>query len=133
LLDNEPDAIHADGIQVYFRLPGEEAVHGLLIVPSVAGGEVIAHVVEGTASGEDVIRGAWRPTESGYTLTVGITPPGWGQLRPGEVLDFDLLVNQKQPGRTRRSGQLVWSGGGGWIWLRGDRQDPARFGTLELR
>jgi hypothetical protein len=133
LLDNEPDAIHGDGIQVYFRLPGDDAVHGLLIVPSVESGELIAHVVEGTASGEDVIRGAWRPTESGYTLTVGITPPGWGQFRPGEVLDFDLLVNQMQPGRTRRSGQLVWSGGGGWIWLRGDRQDPARFGTLELR
>jgi hypothetical protein len=28
---------------------------------------------------------------------------------------------------------LVWSGGGGWVYLRGDRQDPARFGVLELR
>jgi len=132
-LDNEPDAIHADGVQVYFRLPGEDLVHGLLIVPSVEGGGVIAQPVAGTASDEDVVRGGWRATDSGYTLTVGITPPGWGQFRPGEMMDFDLLVNQMLPGRTRRSGQLVWSGGGGWIWLRGDRQDPARFGTVELR
>jgi len=26
----------------------------------------------------------------------------------------------------------VWSGGGGWVWLRGDRQDPGRFGVVEL-
>jgi hypothetical protein len=64
---------------------------------------------------------------------VAIIPSGWGQVRPGEVIDFDLLVNRMLPGRMRRAGQLVWSGGGGWVWLRGDRQDPARFGTLELR
>jgi hypothetical protein len=45
---------------------------------------------------------------------------------------FDLLVNELLPGRVRRSGQLVWSGGNGWVWLRGDRQDPARLGALEL-
>jgi hypothetical protein len=37
-----------------------------------------------------------------------------------------------QPGRVRRAGQLVWSGAGGWIYLRGDRHDPAPLGTLEL-
>jgi hypothetical protein len=132
-LDNEPDEIHADGIQVYFRLPGDESVHGLLIVPSSEGGELIARAVAGTASQEDSIRGSWQATEAGYTVTVAIIPSGWGQFRPGEVIDFDLLVNQMLPGRMRRAGQLVWSGGGGWVWLRGDRQDPARFGTLELR
>jgi heparinase II/III-like protein/alginate lyase len=132
-LDNEPDEIHADGIQVHFRLPGEESVHGLLIVPSSEGGELISRAVAGTASQEDTIRGSWQATESGYTLTVAIIPPGWGQFRPGEVMDFDLLVNRMLSGRMRRVGQLVWSGGGGWVWLRGDRQDPARFGTLELR
>ena len=133
LLDNEPDEIHADGIQVYFRFPGEESVHGLLILPSSEGGGLIARAVAETASQEGTIRGRWQATESGYTLTVGIIPPGWGQFRPGEVMDFDLLVNQMLPGRMRRSGQLVWSGGGGWVWLRGDRQDATRFGTLELR
>jgi len=28
--------------------------------------------------------------------------------------------------------QLVWAGDGGWVWLRGDRHDPAHFGHLEL-
>jgi len=45
---------------------------------------------------------------------------------------FDLLVNEMLPGRLRRAGQLVWSGGNGWVWLRGDRQDVARMGMLEL-
>jgi hypothetical protein len=94
---------------------------------------LIARPVPGTLSGGDAVRGGWQRTESGYTLTVAITPAGWGQFRPGEEIDFDLLINQMLPDRMRRSGQLVWSGGGGWVWLRGDRQDPERFGTLELR
>ncbi len=47
---------------------------------------------------------------------------------PGSV----SIINEMLPGRMRRAGQLVWSGGGGWVWLRGDRQDPTRFGILEL-
>jgi hypothetical protein len=132
-LDNELDEIHGDGIQVYFRLPADEAVHGLLIVPSTETGDLITRPVPGTESGEDAVRGGWQRTESGYTLTVAITPADWGQLRPGEEMAFDLLINQMLPDRMRRAGQLVWSGGGGWVWLRGDRQDPARFGKLELR
>ena len=58
---------------------------------------------------------------------------GWSDVRLGDRIEFDLLVNEMQPERLRRAGQLVWSGGGGWVWLRGDRQDPSRFGTLELR
>lgn len=51
----------------------------------------------------------------------------------GQLLDFDLIVNEMQPDRERRAGQLVWSGGGGWVWLRGDRHDPARLGQLHLQ
>ena len=79
-----------------------------------------------------MVRGTWQPTEEGYRITAAISPPGWSALRSGERIGFDLLVNEMQSGRLRRAGQLVWSGGGGWVWLRGDRQDPARFGTLEL-
>jgi hypothetical protein len=80
-----------------------------------------------------MVRGSWQPTEAGYRITAAISPPGWSAMRSGEAIGFDLLVNEMQSGRLRRAGQLVWSGGGGWVWLRGDRQDPARFGTLELR
>jgi len=102
-----------------------------LIVPSTTG-ELIVRGVEGTRAAADQVTGSWSPTEAGYLLTVTITPPDWGDLRPGEEIGFDLLINQMLPDRLRRAGQLVWSGGGGWVWLRGDRQDPARFGTLEL-
>jgi hypothetical protein len=131
-LDNEPDEIHRDGIQVYFQVPGEEAAHGLLIVPSTSG-DLVVRPVSGTLGNRDTVRGSWQAGDTGYTLTAGITPPDWPRFRPGEQIAFDLVVNQMLPDRQRRAGQLVWSGGGGWVWLRGDRQDPARFGTLELR
>jgi hypothetical protein len=79
-----------------------------------------------------MVRGGWQPTEEGYSLTLGIALPEWS-ARPGEVIGFDLLVNRVEEGRQRRSGQLVWSGGGGWVYLRGDRQDPSAMGLLELR
>jgi hypothetical protein len=131
LLDNEPDEIHAEGIQLYVRLPEEEVGSGVLIVPSTTG-ELIVRGVEGTTGAPDQVIGGWSDTDAGYLLTMTITPPDWGEFRPGEEIGFDLLINQMLPDRLRRAGQLVWSGGGGWVWLRGDRQDPARFGTLEL-
>jgi Heparinase II/III-like protein/Carbohydrate family 9 binding domain-like len=132
-LDNEPDEIHSDGLQVYLRLPYDESIVGILIVPSTDEGGLIARGIAGTAGTSEIVRGSWEPTDSGYRITAAISPPGWSALRPGEAIGFDLLVNEMQSGRLRRAGQLVWSGGGGWVWLRGDRQDPARFGTLELR
>jgi hypothetical protein len=130
-LDNEPDEIHADGVQLYIRLPQDETGSGVLIVPSTTG-ELIVRGVKDTRAAADQVAGGWSTTETGYLLTVTVTPPDWGDLRPGEEIGFDLLINQMLPDRLRRAGQLVWSGGGGWVWLRGDRQDPARFGTLEL-
>jgi len=53
-------------------------------------------------------------------------------VRGGVRFPFDLLVNEMRPDRLRRAGQLVWSGGGGWVYLRGDRQSAAAFGMLEL-
>jgi hypothetical protein len=131
-LDNEPDEIHADGVQVYLRLPSEETPHGLLIVPSTEGGDLIVRPVSGMIGREDVARGRWRATDTGYLLTAAIVPVGWASFRLGEEIGFDLLINQMLPGRIRRAGQLVWSGGGGWVWLWGDRQDYAKFGILKL-
>ena len=78
------------------------------------------------------VRGEWRRTATGYRVTVAIPWPAGAYPHAGGKLRFDLIVNEMLPGRTRRVGQLVWSGGGGWVWLRGDRQDPSRFGVLEL-
>jgi hypothetical protein len=78
-----------------------------------------------------MVTGAWRRTETGYAVTLRIAPPEWNS-RGGDVLGFDALVNEMRPGRLRRAGQLVWSGGGGWVYLRGDRQPAESFGLLEL-
>jgi hypothetical protein len=78
------------------------------------------------------VSGSWEPTPGGYRITAAFTLPGWEQLGAGNTIGFDLLVNEMRAGRERRAGQLVWGADGGWVWLRGDRHDPARFGVLEL-
>ena len=139
-LDNEPDDIHSDGLQVY--LAGDEAsgngheAIGYLIVPEAEGGVLRVHATSDTSGDPHGVWGAWVRTERGYRVTLGLVWPDGGGGGPrahvGGRRRFDLLVNEMLPGRTRRAGQLVWSGGNGWVWVRGDRQDVARMGVLEL-
>jgi hypothetical protein len=114
-------------------LPPEDTVSGFLIVPSTEDGAVIVRGIAGYAGTAEDVQGRWAPIDGGYRVTLAITPAGWSGVRRGDLIGFDLLVNEMQSGRLRRAGQLVWSGGGGWVWLRGDRQEPSRFGKLELR
>ncbi len=145
-LDNEPDDVHSDGLQVY--LAGDDAggngpgAIGYLIVPDAEGRALRVHATSDTSGDPQSVRGAWVRTERGYRVTLGLVWPdgggggGGGRAGPrahvGGRLRFDLLVNEMLPGRTRRAGQLVWSGGNGWVWVRGDRQEPDRMGVLEL-
>ena len=131
LLDNDPDDIHSDGLQVYIRMPEDPAVHGYLIVPA-AGGKLRVHGAGETKGLASEVHGAWSETDTGYRVTVAISAADFARAHVGAHVGFDLLVNEMLPGRVRRAGQLVWSGGGGWVWLRGDRQEPDRLGTLEL-
>ncbi|MDQ2669158.1 MAG: heparinase II/III family protein, partial [Gemmatimonadota bacterium] len=133
LLDNERDEIHSAGIQVYLRSPGHGGFLGLLVVPVPETSDVRVLPVDGTAADADVARGGWQLTDGGYRITLAIEPPEWSLWYAGNEVAFDLLVNEMRPGRDRRSGQLVWSGGGGWVWLRGDRHDPARLRPLVLQ
>ena len=137
-LDNEPDDIHSDGVQVYLARDEtggtrDERV-GYLIVPDSAGRGLRVLPTSDSSADPLRVRGAWQRTERGYRVTLGIAWPQWGGQRAhvGGRLRFDLLVNEMLPGRTRRAGQLVWSGGNGWVFVRGDRQDVARMGVLEL-
>jgi heparinase II/III-like protein len=138
LLDNEPDDIHSDGVQIYVDLGSGEShddalVYGFLVVPESTGSGLRVSAVAGTAARADMVTGGWRRTREGYCLALGLALPRWNELAvAGTRLGFDLLVNHMEPGRERRSGQLVWSGRNGWVWLQGDRQHPARFGELEL-
>ena len=131
-LDNEPDDIHADGVQLYVRTAPDRPVHGYLVTPASEDGAIRVRGASETAADPAAVQGSWQRGESGYTLTLAVAFAGW-EPRLGDRIGFDLLVNRIEAGRERRSGQLVWSGGGGWVFLRGDRQDPASLGVLELR
>jgi hypothetical protein len=130
-LDNEPDDIHADGVQIYLRLTPEGPVYGFLVALAAESGAIRVHPTAETRAASEMIQGAWQRSDAGYRLTLAVVLPDW-QPRSGDTIDFDILVNRAEPDRLRRAGQLVWSGGGGWVYLRGDRQDPARLGLLEL-
>jgi hypothetical protein len=143
-LDNEPDDIHSDGLQVYVAADGgegrENGYVGYLIVPDAEGPGVRATATTDSAGdasgggkgGGGGVRGGWQRTERGYRVTVRVPWPAAARPHIGGRVGFDLIINEMLPGRVRRAGQLVWSGGDGWVWLRGDRQDPVRFGVLEL-
>ncbi|HJS43285.1 MAG TPA: heparinase II/III family protein [Gemmatimonadales bacterium] len=139
-LDNDPDDIHSDGLQIFIDAADAErdggAPVGYLIVPQVDGRGVRVACTSDTRGTVDtsLVHGEWRRTDRGYRVTVGIPWTSTPGVHPhaGARVRFDLIVNELLPGRMRRTGQLVWSGGGGWVWLRGDRQDPSRFGVLEL-
>jgi hypothetical protein len=131
-LDNEPDDIHADGLQVYLRPEADGAVYGFLVVPSDDTGGIRVRATSGGAGTPEMVTGAWQPTGTGYSMALRVALPDWSP-RGGDTLGFDLIVNEMHPDRLRRAGQLVWSGGAGWVYLRGDRQPAESFGTLELR
>jgi hypothetical protein len=130
-LDNEPDDIHSDGVQVYLIPAPDAAPRGALVVPEETEAGLRVQPTGGDAEPLDV-SGGWSLTESGYLVTLAIRADAWPDRRRGDRVPFDLIVNEMHPGRERRAGQLVWSGRGGWVWLRGPRQPRASFGELEL-
>jgi hypothetical protein len=138
LLDNEVDDIHSDGVQLYLQQGAGREVFGLLAVPDADAGTSAGTVRLRGIGGESVdaqaAEGRWQLTADGYCVTLRVTPSWWESVLGADQVRFDLIVNQMlpPPSRMRRAGQLVWTGGGGWVWLRGDRHDPQRFGVLEL-
>lgn len=131
-LDNEPEDINSDGVQIYVRNGDDAPVRGYLVVPDARGQGLRVAGAAGTVGRPDEVRGGWARTDGGYRVTLALKFVDGAVPHVGGKVGFDLLVNEMVPGRERRAGQLVWSGGNGWVWLRGDRQDPERFGELEL-
>jgi len=122
-LDNEAADIHSDGVQCYV---GRDRWEGYVAVPELGGETARVRAVAGTAGDADRVRATWRQTPTGYAMRIVCdTGRAFG---PGDHFRFDLVVNEMQRGRARRAGQLALRGGG-WVYLRGDRE-PA-FGAPE--
>ncbi len=118
-LDNEMADIHSDGIQCYVHWQGWR---GYVVVPEHGGGTVRISPVAGTPADCATVSGEWRPTDQGYVVILRID---LGRaLRAGEAVPVNVIVNEMYADRERRAGQLALSGGGGWVYLRGDREDP---------
>jgi len=129
LLDNDPEDVHSDGLQVYLDVGGQQ--RGGLVVPQ-EGGRLHCRILGGSPLEGMEIRGSWAPLDTGYRVTLELMDPAIRNLGPGGRVGFDLLINELLPGRVRRAGQLVWSGGNGWVYLRGDAHDMTQAGSLEL-
>ena len=125
-LDNEPADIHSDGVQAYL---GRDQWMGVLAVPELETGGVRIRPVAGTASFPAGVTGWSRRTPDGYEVQLRLaTGRPW---RPDDRLRFTVTVNEMAPQRERRSGQLALAGGG-WVWLRGDRESPTEAVEAEI-
>ena len=114
--DNESPDIHSDGVQWYVGL---ESWTGYVAVPGKDLGTVAVRAVAGMDGGPRV-EGAWGKIDGGYWMVLQY--PLDTKLQTGDEFLVDVVVNQMEPGRSRRAGQLTLSGNGGWVYLRGDRE-----------
>ena len=124
-LDNEYADIHSDGVQLYVAAAGWERPAAWLAVPEHPAPRVRTRIVDGARAGVSLTAG-WNRERDGYAMRFEIPLDALGTARSLPVA-LDVIVNDMASHRMRRRGQLVLSGGGGWIYLQGDRQSPARF------
>jgi hypothetical protein len=126
-LDNEVPDIHSDGLQCYLGLA---KWCGFLLLPDLDSPTMRGAVVAGTAGELSKLESEWTRTDEGYRALVRVDVGR--ELQPGERFPVNLVVNEMYPGRTRRAGQLALAGGGTWVYLRGDREDPALAAVAEV-
>jgi len=115
--DNEHPDIHSDGIECFHDVGGWA---GYLVVPDTRSDTVRVRAVAGTVGQPSRVRGTWSKTSTGYAVVVAIEIGH--RLRQGDTFRVNLVVNEMYSYRQRRAGQLALSGGGGWVYLRGDRE-----------
>ncbi len=126
-LDNEVPDIHSDGVQIYADIDGWS---GFLVVPDPDSDGVRVAGIQPTVSEPAAADGAWARTARGYRLLVHVATGR--SLRKGDRILVNLIVNEMYSSRQRRAGQLALSGGGGWVYLRGDREHPAHAVIAEV-
>ncbi len=131
LLDNERPEVNGDGVQLFVR-GSAGPMAGWLVAPELGGG--VRAVATTPAAAALPIRAAWRATADGYAVELAVDRAALARAGDdARVAYVDVLVNEMPPGRERRRGQLVLSGAGGtFVYLQGDRHDPARLLPLAL-
>ena len=127
--DNEHPDVNGDGVQLYVRTPADGGAW--MIVPEVGRREARVRPLEGWGTLQ-LRRAVWRPSADGYELRAHIAL-GASSASGDYPIAIDVLINETAPGRERRRGQLVLSGAEGeFVYLRGDRHDPARLVPLVI-
>ena len=121
-LDNERADINGAGVQLYLR--AREARAGYMIIPVPDSDRVAIREIDGWGDAIP-IEAMWTSTADGYVVEIRVDAIG---AQGDAVIELDVVVNEMPANRERRRGQLVLSGGAGeFIYLRGDRHDPARL------
>jgi hypothetical protein len=127
-LDNEMPDIHSDGVQLYLDWNGW---FGFVAVPEEGRDAVRIRPVAGTVAETGQLTGTWQQTVEGYRVLlcfdVGV------ELQTGDHIVMQVVVNEMHGGRVRRAGQLALAGGGGWVYLRGDRESWINAVRAEVR
>ena len=118
--DNDPAAVHGDGVQLY--LEAGPVAAGWLLVPVAGSTAVGKRVAEGWSDALPV-EASWHASAGGYLLTIAANvPSGVGDV------GVDVIVNEIGSERMRRRGQLVLSGARDeFVYLRSDRHDRERL------
>jgi hypothetical protein len=147
-LDNERAAINGDGLQLHLGVAAGdrvEPVGGWLLVPVLPGPAVdVARTTAPDATADAVMPSAtWAALPGGWRIAAALPLAPLraraAALTAPPVATLAVLVNEMPPGRERRRGQLVldaWADAGtgaAFVYLRGDRHDPARGLRLGCR
>lgn len=123
-LDNEFPDIHSDGVQLHIWPDAAGQPVAWLAVPEERSQAVRVHVADG-ARRDVELAATWHRTPDGYTVELRVPRDLVESARDGAVA-MQVVINEMAPGRERRRGQLVLSGGAGeHVYLRGDRESPA--------
>ena len=127
--DNEHPDINGHGVQLYVKTPSDGGAW--IFVPEPERHAPRSRVLE-EWGGLALLRSEWRRTTEGYDVRMVIALPP-AAFRGEFPISLDVLVNETAPGRERRRGQLVLSGGAGeFVYLRGDRHDVERLAEILL-
>jgi hypothetical protein len=126
-LDNETSDIHSDGLQCYATVG---TWRGWLAVPVDGSTRVRVTPVHALGRSDTHVDAQWCPLEGGYAIVIEIDTGR--RIRSGDEYLVNVVVNEMSPGRTRRAGQLALAGGGGWVYLRGDREHPDSAAVAEV-